>query len=270
MRFLIQKINNQIRHDFSFTLLESIRFHNWLTNGHDRMDVRYMNTETDDKDEVQPFEFKKYHRTYIPIGSVEFVTQFLNHFHGLIPKPLNVPSSLIRYAGREIWNGTNMDLEGLKGKWVVKDNEKIKGLVKMVEDPDILSVPPNGKYQISKYISIESEWRVFVYKDKMVGLQHYVGEFTLFPDVKKIREMISWLSKYNENPIAYTLDVGIKPIVEVDASIYNETFVIEVHDFFSCGLYGFSNHAILPSMFGRWFTQYVNKNKIHGHNKKGN
>jgi len=247
MKFLIQKINNQIRHDFSFTLLESVRFHNWLTHGMDRMIVRYQNTEVDDTDVVQPFEFKKYHRTYIPIGSVEFVTQFLNHFHNLSPKPINVPTELYRFAQREIFNGTNMDLEGLKGKWVVKDNEKIKGLVKMVEDPDILSVPPNGKYQISEYITIESEWRVFVYKGKLVGLQHYVGEFTMFPNVRTIKRMID---AYKNSPIAYTLDVGVSGV----------TFPIEVHDFFSCGLYGFSNHAILPYMFGRWFTQYVNKN----------
>jgi len=261
MKFLIQKINNQIRHDFSFTLLESIRFHNWLTHGHDRMGVRYMNTEADDTDVVHLFEFKKYHRTYIPVGSVEFVTQFLEYFHDLHPKPVNVPECLFNYANRQIFNGTNMDLEGLEGRWFVKDNDKIKGITKEVLNPDILSVPPNGKYQISKYISIESEWRVFVYKGKMQGLQHYIGDFTLFPDVGEIRKMIRRYEDSKTAPMAYTLDVGVNPIVEVDASIYNQTFVIEVHDFFSCGLYGFSNHAILPSMFGRWFTQYVNKNK---------
>lgn len=260
MKFLIQKINNQIRHDFSFTLLESARFWNWLSTDR-RIAIRYMNTETDENDVVQSFEFKKYHHSYIPIGSVEFVTQFLEHFHDLHPKPINVPRCLFNYAGREIYNGTNMTLDGFEGRWVIKDNERIKGIMKEVTNPDILSVPPNHNYQISKYVSIESEWRVFVYKGKMVGLQHYVGEFTLFPDVKEIISMINRFEDSKEAPIAYTLDVGIKPTLEVDATWYNQTIVIEVHDFFSCGLYGFAAHNILPAMFGRWFTQYVNKNK---------
>ena len=145
-----------------------------------------------------------------------------------------------------------MDLEGLEGQWIVKDNNKIKGLTSMVKNPEILSVPPGGNYQISKYISIDSEWRSFIYKGKLVGLQHYVGEFTLFPDVRMIKHMIEVYEASKEAPIAYTLDVGIND---------QGTFVIEVHDFFSCGLYGFTNHPILPQMFGRWFTQYVNKNK---------
>ena len=248
MKFLIQKINNQIRHDFSFTIHESARFQNWL-HREKHISFRYQNTIADDKDVIEPFEFKKYHRNYIPIGSVEFVIQFLEHFHGLTPTPLNVPSSLFFFAGRGIFNGTEKDVNIPCDRTFVKSNDKIKGfqtvLRGIVEDE---KVPP-GNYQISDAININSEWRVFVYKDKMVGLQHYVGEFTLFPDVKEIKRMIE---VFKDSPIAYTLDVGVSDV---------GTFVIEVHDFFSCGLYGFSNHAILPQMFGRWFTQYVNKNK---------
>ena len=252
MKFVIQKIENQIRHDFSFTLLEAIRFYNWIRHDQDRASVRYVNTKYNSKGILEDPVFKKYHRTYIPVGSVEFVTQFLQEFHGLTPKPINVPTSLFSYANRRIFNGTNMDLEGLEGQWIVKDNNKIKGLTSMVKNPEILSVPPGGNYQISKYISIDSEWRSFIYKGKLVGLQHYVGEFTLFPDVRMIKHMIEVYEASKEAPIAYTLDVGIND---------QGTFVIEVHDFFSCGLYGFTNHPILPQMFGRSFTQYVNKNK---------
>ena len=254
MKFVIQKIENQIRHDFSFTLHEAVRFHNWLGHGHERMIIRYVNCDYGSNSILETPIFKKYHRTYIPIGSVEFVTQHLETFHRLTPKPINVPPQLYRFAQREIFNGTNMDLENLEGKWFVKSNDKIKGITRMIDGPDILSVPPGGNenFQISEYINIDSEWRAFVYKGKLAGLQHYVGEFTLFPNVKTIKRMIE---AYKDAPIAYTLDVGVSGV----------TFPIEVHDFFSCGLYGFSHHAILPSMFGRWYTEYVNKNKIINH-----
>jgi hypothetical protein len=260
MKFLIQKIENQVRHDFSFNLLESVRFHDWLTNGHDQSIIRYVNCNYGSNGIIEKPIFKKYHRTYVPIGTVEFVTQFLQEFHGLSPNPINVPTSLFSYAHRRIFNGTNMDIEGLEGKWFIKSNDKIKDITKLVKNPDLLCVPPGGNYQISEYINIDSEWRTFIYKGKLVGLQHYVGEFTLFPDIKAIKDMIKVYEASGEAPIAYTLDVGINPTIEIDGSFFNETFVIEVHDFFSCGLYGFSNHAILLSMFSRWFHEYIRKN----------
>lgn len=30
-----------------------------------------------------------------------------------------------------------------------------------------------------------------------------------------------------------------------------------VHDFFSCGLYGFADHNILPYMFKDWFKEFT-------------
>ena len=256
MKFLIQKINNEIRHDFAFTLLESVRFQNWL-QGTDDIGVRFLNTEANDNDEVEPFDFKNYHHSYVPIGSVEFVTQFLEHFHGLTPKPINVPESLYPYANRRIFVGDNHSLQDLKGRWVIKSMDKIKGLLKEVENPDILSVPPGGdtKYQISQYISIESEWRAFIYKGRLRGLQHYVGDFTLFPSVNTIKSMIQ---DYKDAPVAYTLDIGITHHESFPRTV---TCVIEVHDFFSCGLYGFSDHSVLSHMFGRWFNEYLTKNK---------
>ena len=245
MKFLIQKIENQIQHDFSFTLLESVRFHDWLQND-THSTIKYINCKYDDNGILQLPVFKKYHHTYIPIGSVEFVSQFLNTFYGLTPKPRNVPESLFSYAGRGIFNGNETNIPD---KHVfVKSNDVIKGYSQVFQNGIETLDVSKGNYQISDYINIDSEWRTFVYKNKLVGLQHYVGEFTMFPDVRRIKEMIE---SFTDSPIAYTLDVGINN---------TETFVIEVHDFFSCGLYGFSDHSILPSMFSRWFHEYISKN----------
>jgi len=61
------------------------------------------------------------------------------------------------------------------------------------------------------------------------------------------------INSYITQPIAYTLDVGV---------VNDKTYIIEVHDFFSCGLYGFSNHQILPFMFSRWFNSFINKKTV--------
>lgn len=228
MKFLIQTINGKVKHDFSFILLESIDFQNWLRN-----DKSFETCFTDEP--TKP--------NYIPIGSVEFVSKYITDYYGITPKPKNIPLELIgkNWTGRTVTNGTEKDIIGEK---FVKSNDTIKSFT------EICKTAPEGNYQISDLIDIESEWRAFVYEGKLVGLQNYAGEFSIFPNVDKIKAMIN---AYKTQPIAFTLDVAISN---------NDTVIIEVHDFFSCGLYGFSEHKILPFMFSKWFFSFVGGQKI--------
>ncbi len=248
MKFLIQKINNRIRHDFSFVLLEAIEFQYWFnSNIIPKTKVKYFNTTSDQKE----FTFGDIHHSYVPIGSVEFVTAFLQQFYKLTPKPINVPNELIWYANRHILNGTEKNLKSFNEEHFVKSNDKIKGFSNLIAPSYNL---PEGNYQFSQRIQIDSEWRAFVYEGKLVGLQNYAGEFTMFPNVDTIKEIIN---VYKSAPVAYTLDIGINEI----NGIQSTTFVIECHDFFSCGLYGFANLAIYPYMLHKWFYNYVNNIK---------
>ena len=228
MKFLIQTINGKVKHDFSFTLLESIEFQNWLRN---------------DKSFEACFTDEPTMPNYIPIGSVEFVSKYINDYYGITPKPKNIPLELIgkNWTGRIVINGTEKDIIGEK---FVKSNDKIKSFT------EICKTAPESNYQISDLIDIQSEWRAFVFEGKLVGLQNYSGEFDIFPNVDKIKAMIN---AYKTQPIAFTLDVAISN---------NDTVIIEVHDFFSCGLYGFSEHKILPFMFSKWFYSFVGGQKI--------
>ena len=272
MKFLIQKIEGELRHDFSFALIESIRFKNWLNHYDKKIIIRYANTyEITDPDMIYPNPFKPYHKDYVPVGSVEFVTDFLNHFYGIIPKPINVPEVLMNHQSydftmRKIFNGNHLSLENWAGKYFVKSNDKIKHFTEIVECKDtgnqgtLYSIKiPVGNYQISELINIDSEWRAFVYQDKLIGLQNYSGDFKKFPNVDKIMEMIK---AYVDAPIAYTLDIGVGEAYydsKYGYFINNDTFIIEIHDFFSCGLYGF-NSQHYPNMLYRWFKEYLKKN----------
>ena len=255
MKFLIQKINNEIRHDFAFTLLEAIRFEKWLHKD-STMNYRFLNTidVIEPDDDISPFEFNVLHKDYVPIGSVEFVTEHLQHFHNITPKPLNVPEELFHYAGRKIFNGDESSIEGTIGKYFVKSNDKIKGYAQIIgtdkREQFLYDDIPIGNYQISEYIPIESEWRAFVYENKLVGLQNYSGDFTMFPNVQTIKGMIEM---YKSSPITYTLDIGIN----------NDSgrFVIECHPMISVGLYGFADLKILPIMFYKGFQEYIKKSK---------
>lgn len=243
MKFLIQKIDGELRHDFAFTLLESIRFNNWLGR---KMSYRFIDT----KNGYYP-KFLPLHKNYIPIGSVEFVIAFLQYFHSITPKPINIPDELLplEHTQRFVFNGVETEIQGKK---FVKSNDSYKSFADIVNDNTDI---PMGNYQISDVIEIESEWRAFVYNGKLVGLQRYAGYFTQFPDIFPIRCMIN---AYKSAPIAYTLDVGINA---------NGTFIIECHPMVSVGLYGFSDHTILPYMFARAFNEIKTIN-LNYDNKK--
>jgi len=245
MKFLIQTIDKEIKHDFAFTLLESIRYQNWLQK---EEVITYQTLEYHDK---QKDWFKLSHEFYVPVGSVEFVLSWMKRFGVPTPTPINIPDELNQphFTHRPVINGTHTDIEDLvHGKWFVKSATQFKGFAEVlrIDDNHSWSVP-EGNYQMSTYINIESEWRAFVYKGELVGLQNYGGDFTKFPNIHKINHMIH---NYKSAPVAYTLDVGVD---------FPDTFIIEVHDFFSCGLYGFAEHKIYPYMLYRWFHEYLKK-----------
>ncbi|SRR6266403_2969011 len=228
MKFLIQTIDNQIVHDFAFTLIEAIRFHKWKGTNYE-----YILSDT-----ISELDC-------IPIGSVEFVSEYIKKYYNIDIIPINVPYELMlnrELTGRYIYNG-DQDYTFDKRKFV-KSNDKIKSFTDIIEPNTKL---PEGKYQFSELIQIESEYRCFVYQNKLVGIKNYSGDFTIFPNIHSINKMIESFKKLA--PIAYTLDVGILD--------NDNTVVIEVHDFFSCGLYGFNDLRILPLMFIRWFNDNV-------------
>jgi len=234
--FLIQTIDNIVTHDFSFTLIEAIKYHNWYEN---KKVYDYILQETIQLPLDEDYKpYKEDLENIVPIGSVEFVLKYLNKYYNINNiKPINIPQQLMKPEYLKRWiieraTDTNIINTG-ETPIFVKDNTKIKGWTNIVEHNR--GYPP-GEYLISEYVEIDSEWRVFVFNNRLVGLQNYSGDFTMFPDVGLIKKMII---DFNYSS-AYTLDIGIND---------KGTFVIELHDFFSCGLYGFSDYKVLPLMF---------------------
>jgi hypothetical protein len=227
MNFLIQTIKGEVQHDFSFYLIEAIKYQNWFQ-----------------KSEAHTYKLTDYstEEGFIPIGSNDFVIEYLQTNFDKTPMPRNIPNELniLEFTQRNIIIGTKSDIISKK---FIKSADKIKSVTEIVYGNT--NHIPEGNYLISDLIDIESEWRAFVYKGKLVGLNNYCGDFTMFPDIKSINKMIS---VFTTQPKAFTLDVGINS---------NGTFIIEVHDFFSVGLYGFNDSRILPNMFSDWFKEFT-------------
>lgn len=260
-QFLIQTISGEIVHDFTFTLIEMIKYHNWYYIDDQ---INYVKCEIQDIDSR--------YKDFCPIGSVEFVHLFYKKLYNIDNiKPINVPNELMDFyfTNRIIKNYNINDITDISllkdfecnlpnfnssSTLFIKSNDEIKdpqnGFYK-VKDLNNLT---GNSFQISSTIDILSEYRCFIFKNKLIGLHFYTGDFTHFPNVDKINKMIK---SYKETaPIAYTLDVGVS---------HGETIVIECHNFYSCGLYGF-NDIQLPLMHWLWHIKFLENNNKYENN----
>jgi hypothetical protein len=215
-QFQIQTVNGQIVHDFAFALIEMIKYNDWYY-GQKKYDYILTDTVLESPNKI-------------PIGSLDFVFTYLKYK----PKPINIPIELRKekYLKRVLYEANKKDIKFDK-KLFIKSATDYKSFTDIVKRPDEV---PEGIYIVSDVIDIKSEWRAFVFCDRLLDVRRYAGDFRVFPDIKLIEEMIK---DYKTSPDAYTLDVGVND---------NGTFVIEVHPFASCGLYGFT-HYLLPEMF---------------------
>lgn len=244
MKFYIQQIESDIIYDFSFHLIQAIKYNRWYYNDFNIMSYSLADSIRAEKE-------------YIPIGSVNFVINYFKQHFNYDIKPKNIPQRFLttdnyRFIKRQVINSDQDDIfndNNIDESLFIKSNTKFKFFTEIVNITDTI---PIDNYQISKIINIESEYRCFVYENKLRYISNYSGDFTLFPNVDLIIDMINEYK--SEAPIAYTLDVGVNQ--------KDGTFIIEVHDFFSCGLYGFQDYSILPYMFSQWYFNEIKNNNL--------
>lgn len=227
--FLIQTFNNEIIYDFSLQIKEATKYKNWFNNSND---YKYILTGN-----IEEIVFKKNIDDYIPIGSIDFVLNFYNKFHNIKLKPINIPKELLipKYLKRKIVTEKEISKLNLNDndEVFIKSKDKFKDITDIIK---IKNIPRDKKLLISEIIDIESEWRCFVFRNKIVGLKNYQGAFLSVPNIDMIKDMINTYNKPNK---AYTIDIGVSN---------GDTLLIEVHDFFSCGLYGFNDYNNLINM----------------------
>jgi hypothetical protein len=251
--FLVQTYDGEVKHDFCFHLLRAVEYDTWF-NGEKRYEV----IKVEDKELTNNNEIALI--PAVPVGSIEFTFAYLKLKHrNAVFKPINIPSELmkpefLKRECRRISVGDDPRFEKQNdgtyrlraGCLFIKSDDEYKGLTG-VYGPEASMKP--GRYLVSEAVKIDSEWRCFVFKDELVGMNNYAGDFTMFPDVKLIRRMIACIN----DPDAYTLDVGINK---------EGTFVIEVHPFVSCGLYGFAEYKYMPQMFIRGYAKLMKEHLL--------
>jgi hypothetical protein len=173
------------------------------------------------------------------IGSVGATMEFFKGCGIETPKYLGYPKELRLYLSREIRECQMGDLfQGLyQYPYFIKPKNDVKlftGFVaesikdlKYLEETETNYVDDTEVYITAVLPEIASEYRCFVHEDKLVGIQHYLGDFKIFPSIHMIEDMIS---SYKSSNCAYTLDVGVME--------HGSTVLIEVNDMWAIGSYG--------------------------------
>lgn len=250
--FLIQvsEQDGQVLHDFAFRLLDALRYLEWR-----HPLSQYSKSFSVAGESMKELLLSGIHRKdIVPIGSLAFVRSRMNEleYHGVQKiTPLNIPAVLNdpEFLGRRYEAGVTKAqlLEGNRPfPLFVKSADQYKGFVDILNSTSCLSeLSAMERYDVSEVVDIQTEWRVFVQRDEIIGAKPY-GCQNLFPKPPHtgfLNRMVRHIEKKRSEgmvfPLSYTLDVG----VSLDGS-----FLIECHPFVSCGLYGFDDLERLPSM----------------------
>ena len=175
-------------------------------------------------------------KSCIPIGSIEFVESVAGFAHNLPQfSPLLIPQKV---SANPEWVGRRVAVEEGIGKagevferfgtdrLFMKSASRLKAdFTDIYRRTDRLPQTDDAIF-FSECVDFVSEWRVFVFRSKIIDLRNYAGDSWIMPDKETVLSMVSAIGMSNP---AYTLDVGVAG---------GKTLVVEVHNFVSCGLYG--------------------------------
>ena len=248
MKFLLQIEKNGHYAEDTAVVNRLIDERNWLSFGGEQITVQSCSFEELSKDVI---------KDAIPVGSVEFANKALEVGYGTGPmKPINIPFVLFseNYLGRKceiVKDKTEIKKLFLKwnaNKIFLKSNSEIKkGYTDFYTLQD--NIPDDTEYFVSEAVDVVSEYRCFVYRGVLKGIKNYCGDPWILPSKGFIEDCIAAIG---DSIAAYTLDIGVTKS--------GRNIVVEVHNFVSCGLYGFEDASIIP-MLVNGFKQEIEKGK---------
>jgi hypothetical protein len=190
-------------------------------------------------------------RLTLIVGGTVAVHTALRQIGVEIPLPLNLPESLVSFAGRRIWETTlgkvRQEFEvGQTGPVFVKPLVATKSfagcvLSERAELEQLQHLDDELSLQASEPVNFISEWRYYIHHGVVVGLAHYKGEWSVVPDKSVVRQAISINSA---GPVAYSLDFGV--------TLEGRTLLVEANDAFSLGAHGIDAVAYAKMLEDRW------------------
>lgn len=228
------------------TLIESINYQNFLRA---EKDYNYLFIKTY---EDIPTDLDK--NKLIPVGTIEWVKGFIDYFKLNTNnfKPIyekDIQTHLFKLSLDELIK----KLMFTNKEYFVKETEGFKSTFAdtygYLFNSDSMGYLSKSEYFVSNKLNIVSEYRLFVFNGVIKGIYNYSGDFLTFPNSESIEVVNDAINKFKSHDLkAYTLDIAITK---------NKTYVLEIHPFFSCGLYGFNDLSIIPQMYISGFKYLI-------------
>lgn len=212
-RFIIQKNRDGTMSADCATVCEVLKEQNWL---HQDEAPYLMQLKTFESMKRDMFPYLTDPDVLeVPVGSIEFVEAYLRKMYGiekmvplLVPIQLDIPE----YLGRKDALVSSKSERGKRpSEWgaeeiFLKSASQLKCDYTGVYDIRKDTLPSDKEMYISEVLNTFSEWRVFVFNERIVGVKHYLGDPWVMPDKSVVYQMVR---EYTDCPAAYTLDVAV-------------------------------------------------------------
>lgn len=191
-------------------------------------------------DEIDAMEAR--HEVLV-FGGVEVVRPYLAKL-GVEPEPIDYPEPLFPFMKRQVQRSTLKEIRGRfkeSGPPVfikpVQHKEFAGHLVSCFRDLlRTAEVDADAEIYLIEPIDFRSEWRFYVERGNMVGVDHYKGHPLWFPEQEEVNAALqAW---GDQAPAAYGIDFGV--------GAEGQTYLVEVNDMVAMGSYGLD-----PALYAR-------------------
>jgi hypothetical protein len=237
--FIIQNLLNKNKYVHEYIIMS-------LDDFYDSVDIDENGLEKEKK-LLTKNNFPKHFSNAIPIGTIQFVETYMKIFHNLeMENAIEIPPILRKdeFLKRK-YSIVSIDEIPRKGNYFIKDATQLKSfsyngeLEYFLQDEmfqndidtnskNILKLDCNHLYQVSENVNILSEYRVYIIRGKIEGIEFYNGNPCILPDVKLIEKANLLYSIQKDYPKSYSMDIMVTN---------RGTSIIEIHNFTSLGLY---------------------------------
>ena len=200
-------------------------------------------------EDVKNGEFDSLIKNNLFVGSVEFMTEVFNRVD--IEQPRLPINNLRPYE--------EMKLKDFKYEYPVFIKPKsIKAFTGFVVDDYSKSMLNTLDKEldiiIQQVINLDSEWRFYVFRNKIVDIRHYSGrmDINLIGAVNNFNKLDD--STFKNFPETFVMDIGFYN----DSDSYT---IIEFNDMWAIGNYGVPNDLYVRMLKDRYFDIIKNLNK---------
>lgn len=235
MFFILQAQNDEKAMSVDYAILKEL-----LEYSHFQYTEMTLSDFYDGKNLKNKNDFPNDYRDAIPLGTINFVTAYLNIFKNISKmNPIEVPKCLRteEFLKRKysIVEGRNVPKSGtyfIKNVSTLKTFSYSGRIDAMCNEADALTgkkpIEDDELYQVSSLLNIRSEYRIYFISGELYAIAYYDGDATIFPDVHLIQKANLIYSMQKDYPRSYTMDVAVGD---------NGTAILECHPLFSCGIY---------------------------------